>query len=161
MAHHFGYIFPRANPRDSRAPPAVAKPLVDIGYAVVDNPQLTVRERQICILAVCSVYHGQFMTYAHIRISKNVGFTADQVYDARTGKTPEGLPAQEKAAYEFSKAMAAAREVVPDDLFNIWMGILGEDKVTALIHCVGLYVYTSLIMHISDVPIPEGGKIER
>lgn len=101
------------------------------------------------------------MTYAHIRISKEAGFTADQVYDARIGKTPDDLPEMEEAAYEFSRAMAAAREVVPDDLFYRWMGILGEEKITALIHCVGLYVYTSLIMHISDVPIPEGGKIER
>lgn len=148
-------------PIDSRAPPPVAKPLVDLGNTVVDNPQLSVRERQICVLAVCSVYRADFMTYAHIRIGKEAGFTADQVYDARIGKTPDGLAPKEQAAYEFSRAMAAAREVVPDDLFYRWMEVLGEEKITGLMHCVGLYVYTSLIMHISDVPIPDGGKIEK
>ena len=75
------------------------------------------------------------MTYAHIRITKEAGLSADQVYDARIGKTPEGLPEIEQAAWEFSRTMAAAREVVPDELFNRYMAILGEDKIHGLINC--------------------------
>lgn len=101
------------------------------------------------------------MTYAHIRITKEAGLTAEQVYDARIGKTPQGLPEKEQAAYEFSRVMAAARDVVPDEFFYRCHDILGQDKITGLMHCVGLYTYTSLLMHIGDIPIPEGGKIEK
>ena len=139
----------------------IAKPFVEMSDKVVNNPQLTQRERQLAVLAVCSVFRARFMTYAHIRISKEVGLTANQVYDARIGKVPEGLTELEQMAYEFCKTMASAREVVPEDLYARYQAVLGDDKITGLIYCVGLWSFTSLLMHITDVPIPEGGKIEK
>jgi hypothetical protein len=134
--------------------------LIKTCLAIVAQPAITLRERQLCVLACCSVFHAQFMTYAHIKIGKQVKLTSEQILDARTGRVPKGLPEGETAAYVFSKALAEANGPVSDEIYEKAERILGKDRMVGLIHCVGLYTYTSMVMNASDVPVPDGEKIE-
>jgi 4-carboxymuconolactone decarboxylase len=131
-----------------------------MAYAIVNNCVITLRERQLSVLATCSVFHAQFMTYAHIKIGKEVGLSSEQAYDARTGKTPQGLSEEETVAYDFSLALASATGPVKDEIWEKTKNCIGKEKVTALVHVVGLYTYTRMLMSADDVPVSDGEKIE-
>lgn len=131
-----------------------------MAYHIINNKEFTLRERQLSVLATCSVFHAEFMTYAHILIGKDVGLTHQQTFDARHGKMPAGLTDLEEMAYDFSLQLANARGRMPDFLYEDALNKLGPEKITALIHNVGLYTYTSMLMNACATPVPDGGKIE-
>lgn len=111
------------------------------------------RCRELIILATGSVFKATYEIYAHSRVAeKQVELTHQQVVDAREGRTPEGLTQQEKVAYEVSLKLAGT----PRDLDAVsWSAAkkeLGEQGFLSLVHYVGIYAYTCMLLNAAAVP---------
>ena len=141
--------------RNSYAPPAIVEPFLSLVIGIVKSPELTVRERELAILAVTSVFQPAFMTYAHTNIGIDIGLSSEQVADASSGKIPEDLDHDEEIVYEFSRELSRTRGSIREKLWQKAKSLLGATKVVVLIHVVGGYTYTAMIMNAADVQVPK------
>jgi AhpD family alkylhydroperoxidase len=119
------------------------------------QPTLSFLERELVILAVLSQTQPAYALYAHARIAEKAGLSASQISDAKSGKLPDGLTKRERATYASARALAALRGPLPGGEFERAETVLGKDGTAAVMHLVGQFLYSSLLLNAADVPIPE------
>lgn len=117
---------------------------------------LSEREREITVLVICSQWNAVFPTNAHERRGKEVGLPATVVEAIVAGREPTLTDAREGAVYDVARALAHGR-LIPQDLYDRAVQILGHDSITDMIVLMGYYTCVSLTMNFYAVPASGGG----
>ena len=117
---------------------------------------LSEREREIAVLVICSRWGSVFPTNAHERRGKEVGLPADVVQAIVAGQPTALTDARERAVYDVALALAAGR-LIPQDLYDRVVDILGHEGVTDVIVLMGYYTCVSLTMNFYAVPASGSG----
>lgn len=117
---------------------------------------LSEREREIAVLVICSTWGSVFPTNAHERRGKEVGLPAAVVEAIVTGQTAVMTDERESAVYDVARALAGGR-LIPQDLYDRAVKVLGHEGVTDVIVLMGYYTCVSLTMNFYAVPASGGG----
>lgn len=72
------------------------------------------------------------------------------------GREPTLTDARETAVYDVARALAHGR-LIPQDLYDRAVQILGHDSITDMIVLMGYYTCVSLTMNFYAVPASGGG----
>lgn len=126
-----------------------------LGDAILNQPGIGPRARELAILAVMSVYNVPFVLYAHRRIAMRLGLSEEQVSSARKGTTPAGITDEEAVIYRTALALARTRGPLDEQCWQEAERALGREKAARLAHVVGVYLYSSTLLNLGAIPAPE------
>lgn len=137
--------------------PSLAKPYMDVLGAVSTLAQLSPEVRETVILAVGGVYQARYELYSHENVAaKKTKLTSNQISDLKAGKEPEGLDEKSSIAWEIAHTLCVQKGPLDQKLWDQGKSILGQDAVMAVVHYVGLYAYTCILLNAVNASVPEG-----
>ena len=119
-------------------------------------PGLPADAKETAILSTGAHYKASYELYAHgLMAAKTTELSENQVEQICGGKKPEDLNEACSTAYDIAKHLSSVPGPLPQDLWNRSMKALGKDGTLALVHYVGMYAYTCIILNAVDAPVPE------
>ena len=124
------------------------------GDAILNQSGLSLRSRELAILAVLAVYEIPFVLYAHTTIALKVGLSNAQIALAVKGKIPEDLEEGEKVAYVTALELAKGRGPPDEEVWKTAEARLGKVGTVRVAQVVGLYLYVGTFMRLGDMPAP-------
>ena len=126
-----------------------------MGDAILNQKDFSARERELCVLAVMAVYDVPFVLYAHSRIAMQLGLSEEQVSSASNGTTPEGISEDEAMVYTTALELARSRGPLEEQTFQHAESVLGKERVARVAQVVGFYLYSSTLLNVGAIPVPE------
>ncbi|KAH9845279.1 hypothetical protein Tdes44962_MAKER01289 [Teratosphaeria destructans] len=140
------------------ASPEVGTALTDVIVKLAAVSGLPAESRETAILAVGAHYKAGFELYSHVQVAnKATNLSEKQVGAIASGTKPSDLGERENVAYDVAKHLAATPGPMPQNLWDRSMKAFGKEGTVALVHYVGLYAYTCVILNAIDAPVPKEG----
>ncbi|EMC96403.1 hypothetical protein BAUCODRAFT_473441 [Baudoinia panamericana UAMH 10762] len=140
------------------APEAGIQMLETVGK-VAGIPGLPQNARETAILATGAHYKAAYELYAHSNVAtKSTDLNVQQVWQICDGKKPANLDEKCEIAYDVATYLSSTPGPLPQTLWKRAVRALGKDGTIALVHYVGLYAYTCIILNAVDAPVPEGSN---
>lgn len=119
-------------------------------------PGLPSDARETAILAAGAVYKSRYELYAHGNVAiKKVGMDATVIQKIIDGEKPQGLNEECEVAYDVAVHLAGRPGPLEAGLWDRAVKAFGKDGAVALVHFVGFYAYTSILLNAIDAPVPE------
>ena len=140
--------------------PSLVRPSLALASAINNQSALTPRMRELAILAVGAIHGAAYVLYAHSRFASFVGLSGGQISSESKGMTPSDLAEEETVTYEFSAALAVERGPLKENVWERARERVGREVLAALVHVVGGYSYTCLMLNAGDVGVP-AAEVER
>jgi hypothetical protein len=138
--------------------PAAVQPYFDLCQRLAEIPNLPRVAREVAILCVGYQYGAEYEIYAHSRLAIEAGLGKDAVRAICTGQrgAGKGWTLECDLAWDVAVELAKGKGKLGDETFKRCVGILGEEGTLALIHYVGFYGYTCVLLNGCGVGVPEG-----
>lgn len=119
-------------------------------------PFLPADAKEVAILVVGARYKAAYELYAHTNIAtKKVGMSKDVVEAIADGQKPDGLNEQCSLAYDTAHYLASTPGPLPQELWDKCINTFGKEATIGLVHYVGAYAYTCIILNAMDAPVPK------
>ena len=119
-------------------------------------PGLPPDAKEVAILTVGAKFRSAYELYAHINVAKKkVGMEAGIVDAIARGEKPEGLNEGCSVAFDVTSYLAGTPGPLPRELWERSLKAFGKEGTVALVHYVGVYAYTSIVLNAMDAPVPE------
>jgi hypothetical protein len=147
-----GYI--SSAKQDHSYTPDIGVSMMEFGDVILNQKGISVRERELAILAICGVFESPFIAYAHKKVALASGLEDYQVEVACVRRTPAGLTTEEAAVYDLSLELAQTRTMLNDTDFLKYERLLGKEKCLRVAHIAGLYIYTATFMRLTNLQAP-------
>ncbi|KAF7845852.1 hypothetical protein BT93_L0348 [Corymbia citriodora subsp. variegata] len=139
--------------------PAMAPLFMHQAVEMGKIPGLPQKARETAILTTGSYFKAAYEIYAHEKVAvAKTELTRDQVKKITSGEKPDDL--DEECSIAFDTAMELVKKPGPLSKQN-WDRLnkaFGQQGALALIHFVGYYCYTCVLLNGCDVPVPDGEK---
>jgi len=140
--------------------PGLCKPYCELFKAMSQIPGLTPKARETVILATGSHYKAAYEIYAHERLAlKNTELTKEQINLIKNGQKPKDLDKGSSVAFDAAIELVAKPGPLKKESWDAVVKELGRKDALALVHFVGMYAYTCILLNGCDVPLPEGENI--
>jgi alkylhydroperoxidase family enzyme len=127
---------------------------MEFGEVILNQKGLSVRERELAILAVTSAYETPFIKYAHSRVALASGLENDQIEQACTGQSPDRITDAEAAVYDLSLELVLTRTVLKEGSWKRYEEVLGKEKCLRVAHVSGLYMYSASFLRLANLQAP-------
>ena len=114
--------------------------------------------RDLSELAICLIgrhFKAQFEFYAHARLAREAGLSADIVEAIRLRQTPPFTREVEKTVYDFVTEYLATNRVAAAN-YERAIDAFGEQGVVDLIGVCGYYMLVSMTLNVFEMPLPPG-----
>ena len=129
-----------------------------LAFAVTRQERLTLREKELAVLAVLAEYDAPYVRYAHSQIAVGAaaaGFSRDEVQQAVRGRVPATLSDErERAVYGCALELARLRAPMGAEAFERAAALLGRERLAGLVHVVSGFVYVAMLTNVSDSGVP-------
>ncbi|KAF3098879.1 hypothetical protein TWF102_005928 [Orbilia oligospora] len=127
-------------------------------------PNLPPQCREIAVLAVGEHFGAPYELYAHARLAKKVGLPNQKIQDILDGKPPSEASEQEVIAWQIARQLVGPGNTfkkgqLSEDLWKRGEAAFGRDGMGALMHFIGFYAYTCIILNAIAATVPEGETI--
>ena len=100
-------------------------------------------------------FKAQYEFYAHARLAKQAGLSAEIVEAIRTRQTPPFKREQERIVYDFvTEYLATNRVSAPN--YKRAIDAFGEPGVVDLVGVCGYYMLVSMTLNVFEMPLPAG-----
>ncbi|KAI0022368.1 AhpD-like protein [Xylariomycetidae sp. FL0641] len=107
------------------------------------------RNRELAVLALCSVYDAPYMTYCHKNLGKKVGLESDQIDEALRGQEPQGLSEEESAAYCLGRALSAGLGPLDDATFSSIVARMEKSQAVGVANVIGGYRWIVTLVQLN------------
>ncbi|KAK3672937.1 hypothetical protein LTR78_007290 [Recurvomyces mirabilis] len=122
-------------------------------------PGLSVEARETTILAVGAHFQAGYEMYAHSAIAgQATKLSQEAISSICKGEKLKDLDEDCAAAYDVAKYLASKPGALPQVLWERSVKALGREGTVALVHYVGLYAYTCIVLNAMDAPVPKDGE---
>ena len=119
-------------------------------------PGLPADAKETAILTVGAHYKAAYELYAHVNVAtKKVGMDKVEVEAIASGTKPVGLNEECSVAYDVAEYLASTPGPLPKALWDRSMEAFGKTGTVALLHYVGAYAYTCIVLNGMDCPVPD------
>lgn len=109
---------------------------------------------ELAILVVAHRWNCRYEWFAHARIAREAGVSADMISELAIGELPSPMSADEALVHRFSVETAwdgRPSEVALDKA----EAIFGRPAVLDLIAIVGYYTMLAMVLNAAQVPVPD------
>jgi 4-carboxymuconolactone decarboxylase len=114
--------------------------------------------RDLSELAICLVgrhFKAQYEFYAHARLAREAGLSAEIMEAVRTRQTPPFTRDVERVVYDFvTEYLATNRVSAPN--YKRAVDAFGEPGVVDLVGVCGYYMLVSMTLNVFEMPLPPG-----
>lgn len=135
--------------------PPLMQPHIQIAVELSKITELPPAARETAILATCGAFQAAYEVREHEKLAVYMGFlSGKQVECITNGEKPEDERLSEECEVAFDTAieLTQKRRPLSTEMFERAVGTFGRRGTLALIHYVGLYSYTSILLNGADVP---------
>lgn len=129
--------------------PRLMRAVQDVGFAL-GSTDLTKRERQIAILAVCRFWAAEYPWAAQARSGLKIGLDQALIDAINAGQRPNIADAREQMAYDLATELLSTRKL-SDATYDNARKLFGETELICLVSTVGQYSMTCLTTSAFDV----------
>lgn len=146
--------------------PAIGHAILSLYQAILASPKasstLTPRTKAIISLVISANERSQYMTYFHSTLSLHAStLTMNEVHSLRAGLCASTFNRVDRSVFGMTRELCVESGVLPDNIWNEAIGILGKDGATAIVHFVAFQRYLSTIERAFDAQVPaEGERVE-
>jgi 4-carboxymuconolactone decarboxylase len=134
--------------------PEVGNAMQQVGAKIRFGTALTGRERELAILTVAGALGSEFERFAHVPAARALGLTDPQIDAALTGRTADGLSADEAIVARLALAMTVDRTLSDED-YSGGVAALGRERLAELTWLVGYYSALALSLAVFRPVLPE------
>jgi 4-carboxymuconolactone decarboxylase len=109
-------------------------------------------------LAICLVgrhFKAQYEFYAHARLARQAGLSAEIVEAIRTRATPPFTRESERVVYDFVTEYLETNRVAQAN-YKRAVDAFGEQGVVDLVGVCGYYMLVSMTLNVFEMPLPPG-----
>ncbi len=109
-------------------------------------------------LAICLVgrhFKAQYEFYAHARLARQAGLSAEIVEAIRTRATPPFTRETERVVYDFVTEYLETNRVAQAN-YTRAVDAFGEQGVVDLVGVCGYYMLVSMTLNVFEMPLPPG-----
>ena len=109
-------------------------------------------------LAICLVgrhFKAQYEFYAHARLARQAGLSAEIVEAIRTRQTPPFAREPERVVYDFVTEYLSTNRVAKPN-YERAVRAFGEKGVVDLVGVCGYYMLVSMTLNVFEMPLPPG-----
>ena len=114
--------------------------------------------RETLILAVGSVYKAGYELYAHENVAEKTGvLSRAQIESVMDGVKPGGQDRLDEScelAFDVAIQLSKGGGPLEDGLYERAMKTFGQEGTAALIHYVGMYAYTCIVINGVNASVP-------
>jgi len=142
-------------------PAFVAAPEAGIGMLqclgkISKIPGLSPEAKETAILTTGAHYKAAYELYAHTNVAvKTTKLSKEQVKEIAVGKKPAGLDEACDVAYDVANYLSRTPGPLEQRLWDRATKVLGKEGTIALVHYVGMYAYTCMVLNAMDAPVPK------
>ena len=141
------------------ASPGVGEHVVDLVGQLAGIPGLPADAKEVAILTVGAHYKAAYELYAHVNVAmKKVGMSKEVVEAIARGEKPDGLNEGCSVSFDATAYLASKPGPLPKELWDRCIKAFGKEGTVALVHYVGLYAYTCIVLNAMDAPVPDDGE---
>ncbi|TKA70893.1 hypothetical protein B0A55_08093 [Friedmanniomyces simplex] len=141
------------------ASPDIGQDVLGLVGKLATLPGLSLEARETAILAVGAKFKAGYELYAHTRMAmQTTKLEERQVDKIAKGEKPEGLDEESSVAYDVAAYLAGTPGPLPQELWERSVKALGKEGTVALVHYVGFYACTCIVLNAMDAPVPEDGE---
>jgi 4-carboxymuconolactone decarboxylase len=133
--------------------PRLMRAVQDVGFAL-NKTDLTQRERQIAILAVCRFWGAEYPWAVQVRNGVKIGLDQAMIDSVNAGQRPALADAREQMAYDLAMELLTARKL-SKATYDKAAKLFGETELICLVSTVGQYSMTCLTTSAFDVTPPD------
>lgn len=138
--------------------PVMAKCLKELLDYLRFSTSLPTGLNEWAILIQARLWTSQLMWRAHLPLALKNGISQSLTESLSQGNRPNGMSKEESVVYDFCMSMSI-EHIVPDEIFNQAIDILGEQQVVDLIAVSGTYVTVAMILNVSQADLPTGEQL--
>ena len=110
---------------------------------------------ELAILLVARFWTCQFVWWAHRRIACEAGLDENLIKAIASGSSPQNLPVDVAAVYEFCDELLQTR-AVRDEPYAAAVKFFGEAGVVDLMGTMSYYTLVSMALNVDQYPLPAG-----
>jgi alkylhydroperoxidase family enzyme len=122
-------------------------------------PGLPADAKEVAILTVGAHYKAAYELYAHVNVAtKKAGMSKDVVEAIARGEKPDGLNEGCSVAFDATAYLVSKPGPLPKELWDRCIKVFGKEGTVALVHYVGGYAYTCIVLNAMDAPVPDDGE---
>lgn len=130
--------------------PGLAEHAQALGQYCRYDSSLSPRLSELAILTLAAFWQSEFEWWAHQPIAVNAGISEAVTERIRLGETPEFIEQDESIVYRFIRSLLESRRV-PDELYDLAVNVLGQDKVVDLVGLAGYYTMVSMTLNVFQI----------
>ena len=111
--------------------------------------------REVVIIATGSKYKAPYELYAHKAVGiKQAGLSEAQADAIAEGKKPADLTEEQGVAFDMAIALTHGTGKLADEIWEKGVKLLGRTEALAVVHFVGIYCYTCVVLNAGDIAVP-------
>ena len=138
------------------AAPEVGEHAVGLFGKLGRIPGFPADAKETAILTVGARYEAAYELYAHKNVAiKKAGMSKDVVEAIAKGEKPKGLNEGCDVAFDAASYLVSKPGPLPKELWDRSLKAFGKEGTVALVHYVGAYAYTCVVLNAMDAPVPE------
>jgi hypothetical protein len=138
------------------AAPEAGEYVMGVYQKIAGIPGLPADAKEVAILAVGAKFKADYELYAHTNVAiKKVGMDRKVVEAVARGEKPQGMNEGCNVAFDAASHLAGTPGPLPKDLWDRCINCFGKQGTAALVHYVGAYAYTCIMLNAMDCPVPE------
>ena len=135
--------------------PDLARCAAMMGEYVRWKSSLPARISEFAILVAARCWTSQFEWVAHYPLAMKAGVAPAVAAQLAMGQRPDGMQADEEAAYQFCTEAHTERKV-SDATFAMAKAQFGTTGVVDLLGLCGYYCMVSMVLNVNDGELPAG-----
>ena len=136
-----------------RSPGLMAR-VQKVGEHLRFESALPERVKELAILVTARRWSQAYEWSFHLPLALKAGVTRGAAEAIAAGRRPEGMPADEAAAYDFLGELDATR-AVGDAAYARALEAFGEEGVIDLVGFAGYYALLAMVMNVARTPADE------
>ena len=133
--------------------PEIARAMNGWVDAFDEHSKLPPDVRQVVILTVGTYWNAAYELYAHTAAGRKAGISEAAIDAIKAGRLPDDVSLEAAAAFRFVHTLLAER-AISDDLYAATEKAFGVERLTEILHLVGLYQTVSGLLVTFRVPAP-------
>jgi 4-carboxymuconolactone decarboxylase len=135
--------------------PAIGDRIQRLGEAIRFSSSLPQNVLEVAILTEAREWRAEFEWWAHVRLARRAGVSADVIAAIHEEREPVFTDAGEEVAWRFSRELLSTRRVSAAT-YRAARERFGENGVMELVTLLGYYTLVSMTLNTFEVPLPEG-----
>ncbi|CAG8983268.1 hypothetical protein HYALB_00002705 [Hymenoscyphus albidus] len=134
--------------------PSLANTSFALQQQLATLPGLPKLARETAILTTSVLYCNEYMQYSHGILAEANGLSNEQIALIKAGRKPDTLDTASSVAYDVATGIIAQKGPLGQELWENGVQVLGREGMLALLHYVGFYSYTSIVLNGCNIEAP-------